>query len=315
MASPRATSLSAALVALALLAGACGGDDDAATDTTETTAEVDEAAESPDGESGVDEADDDGAGDPSDLTADDLLEAVERTKASDSASVQLALAFDGGPAIGSQELGLGGDVAFDGSRGDIFVRASDGDGEIRLLFDDQQAWVGGDRPEVRDALPDGAEWAAVSSEALFASEAFSNPGDLAMLYLVGGATDVREDGDVIRFDIDLDAAVASAPEELQDEVAETISLTGDAPPEVTGEVRLDDDGRITDLSVLGIQRATEEEIEALGLEEGAEIRLTLEVAISDFDEPVEVEAPPASTTVPIEEAPAIAQLIGVTPAG
>jgi len=295
-----------ALAALALLGAACGGGDDDAADPTPTAPDAAESTETTEAGEAEDEA--------SGVTADDLLEAVDRTKAASSATVQIDAAFDGGPTFGTQELSLGGLVSFDGARGDITLEVGEGQGAIRVLLDDADAYVGGDFADVRDALPEGASWASVPREQLLASPGFTNPGDLAFLYLVGGASDVREDGDVLRFDIDVDRAVESAPEELREQVASTLTFTGERAPEVTGELELDDEGRITSLSVLGIQRPTAEETEQLSLDEDAELRITLDVALEGFDEPVDVEAP-SSGVVPIGEAPELASMLGVAAAG
>lgn len=294
-----------ALAALALLAAGCG-DDDGAAPTTTTSAPAE--ATGGDAESGDDAEE---RGEPSDVTADDLLAAVDETKAAGSAAVQIDAAFDGGAAFGSQELSLGGPVTFDGTRGDITLEVSGSEGAMRIVLADGSAWVGGDLDQVRDALPDGADWAQLPLEELLASPGFSNPGDLAYLYLVGGATDVREDGDALRFDIDLEAAVGSAPEELRDEVASTVSFTGEQDPDVTGAVVLDDEGRVTSLSVVGVQRPTAEEADQLSIGEDEELRVTLDVALDGFGQPVEASVPEGDA-VPIAEAPDLAALLGIS---
>jgi hypothetical protein len=297
----------AALAVLALLLGACGGEDGSEPATTTTTAEITtettettEAAEDGDGL----------AGEASDVTVEDLLEAVERTRASESAAIRLAMTFDGGSLLGRQDVLAEGAARFDGTEGDMVFDTSEQQGSLRIVLADGVGWIGGDIPEVRGTLPDGAEWAEVPLDDLFASDSFTNPGDLAFLYLVGGAQDIREDGDVLRFVVDLDAAVASAPDELREEVESTITFSGDGEPEVTGEVELDDEGRITSLSVLGIHRPTAEEAEHFGIDEDHELRITIDAELGAFDEPVDVAAPEGGS-VPIAEAPELAAMLGV----
>lgn len=305
------SSIIAPFVALALLGVACGDDD---TDTAATTSTTDEVAE--DQETGTEaeedetedesESEDDGG----DATVDTLLEAVERTRAAESAVVELQLGFDGGTALGSQEATVSGPVALDGSSADLRVSINGQDDTLRFVVLGDRSFVGGDGEEVRGALPEGADWAELTTEQLLESPDFANPGDLAFLYLVGGAEDIEIDGSTYRFTVDMEAAVASAPAELRDIVAESLSFTGDEEPEITGEAELDDDGFITFMEIVGIQRASEEEAEALGLDPDTEIRVSIGTAIEDIDEPIEVQAP-EGTVVPIAEAPDVAAMLGV----
>jgi hypothetical protein len=297
--------LLAVLAALSLLA-ACGSSDEETTTTTTTeqvsTTEADDNAD----DSGEG---DDGEGDAQ--SAEGLLEAVERTRASETASVELQLGFDGGARLGSQEATLAGDVALDGSIGRIGV-AIDGEADsLVVVLLEERAWIGGEGADVRSAMPDGVDWVEVPSADLLESPAFSNPGDLAFLYLVGGARDVEADGDVYTFTVDFEAAVDSAPEELREEVASTLSFTGSLEPEITGEAELDDEGRLVSLSVVGIQRPSEEEADQLGIDEDG-LRIELHARITDIDEAIDVEEPEGEKA-PLEEAPGIAQLLGLTP--
>lgn len=296
-------SFVAALAALALLA-ACGGDDDATTDTTTTTAEEVDGSE----RSTTTAADDDG--EASDVTVDDLLEAVETTRRAGSATVELDLGFDGGELLGAQSVSIGGQATFDGDRADLTVSANGEADTLRILVDGDRSWMGGEGDDVRQALPEGAEWVAIPGDELRASQGYSNPGDLAFLYLVGGAQDIEDAGDGYRFDVDLDAAVASAPAELQEEVASNLSFTGSLDPEITGEVVLDDEGRITSLTVVGIQRPSAEEAEQLEIDPDSEIRVELGATLEDFDEDFDVEEP-EGRIVPLSEAPQVGALLGI----
>lgn len=296
----------AVLAALGLLA-ACGSSDDETTTTT-TTEQV-STTEADDDEGGDDEGDDDGGADAQ--GAEGLLEAVERTRASDTASVELQLGFDGGARLGSQEATLAGDVALDGSVGRIGVEIDGEPDSLVVVLLEERAWIGGEGADVRSALPEGVDWVEVPSADLLESPAFSNPGDLAFLYLVGGARDVEADGDVYTFTIDFDAAVDSAPEELREDLASTLSFTGSLEPEITGEAELDGEGRLVSLSVVGIQRPSEEEADQLGIDEEG-LRIELHARIDDIDDTIDVSEPEGETA-PLEQAPGIAQLLGLTP--
>lgn len=302
------SSIAAAVAALALLA-ACGGDDATPGSTTTT---VEEAGGS-DGSATTAPGDGDG-GEPGDVTAEELLEAVEATRAAGSATVELALGFDGGELLGSQSVSIGGPATFDGSRADLTVSANGEADTLRILVDDDQSWMGGHGDDVRGALPEGADWVEIPADDLRAAQSYSNPGDLAFLYLVGGAQDIEATDDGYRFDIDLDAAVASAPEELKEEVASNLSFSGSLAPEITGEVVLDDEGRVTSLAVVGIQRPSAEEVEQMELAPDTEIRIELDATLEDFDEDFDVEEPDGEV-VPLSEAPQVAALLGIEGAG
>lgn len=303
--SPLNRSCAVAAFASLVLLTACGSDDASSTDDTTTTG-VEEA----DGREGT-PTEDAGAGEDGDVTVDELLEAVEATRAVETATVELALGFDGGELLGAQEAVLSGSLAVDGSEADIRVAANGEEDAARFVVLDDRAWVGGVGADVRGALPEGADWAELPAEDLLASDGFENPGDLAFLYLVGGATDIQADGDGYRFDVDLDAATASAPEELREQVASNFSFTGSEPPEITGEVTLDDEGRISTLSVVGVQRPSAEEAEQLDVDPETELRLHIDVSVTDVDEQLDIEEP-AGEIVPLSEAPDIAALLGLS---
>lgn len=293
-----------AVLATLVLLTACGGDDD---DATPTTTEAPAGEETPTTD-GV--PDDDGAGEAT--TTEDLLEAVEATRASDTANAQLRLGFDGGELLGSQVVTLGGPVALDGTAGEIVVSVDGEADSIRIVFADGQAYVGGQGADVRSALPEGIEWVQVPVDELLATDSFSNPGDLAFLYLVGGAQEIEVDGSTYTFGVDMEAAIESAPEELRDEVASSLTFSGSAEPEITGEAEVDDEGRLVSLSVVGVQRPTAEEAQQLGIEETAELRVELDADITEIDEPIDVDAP-TGPTAPLSEAPGIAQILGISP--
>jgi hypothetical protein len=147
--------LLAVLAALSLLA-ACGSSDEETTTTTTTeqvsTTEADDNAD----DSGEG---DDGEGDAQ--SAEGLLEAVERTRASETASVELQLGFDGGARLGSQEATLAGDVALDGSVGRIGVEIDGEADSLVVVLLEERAWIGGEGADVRSAMPDGVDWVEV----------------------------------------------------------------------------------------------------------------------------------------------------------
>lgn len=305
----RACSLIAPFVVLALLGAGCGDDDtDAATDTSADDVLEDQGTETetetepdPDPEADADAAD---------ATVDALLDAVERTRSSESAVVELAIGFDGGALLGSQAATVSGPVTLDGTRADLRVSVDDEPDRVRFVVVDDRSWVGGEGDEVRAALPEGADWVELTTEQLLESPDFSNPGNLAFLYLAGGAADIEVDGSTYRFTVDLDAAAASAPSELRAAVAESLSFTGEQEPEITGEAELDDEGRITRLEVVGVQRPTEQEIERLDLDPDTAIRASIATRISDLDEPVDVEAPDGEV-VSLADAPGMAAMLSL----
>lgn len=280
-----------ALVALLPVIGACSSDERSDDATTTTSAAADGAGQ--------------------DATKDELVAAIERTRSAESMEVALQLAFDGGSTLGSQSASIAGPIVLDGSAMDL---ASEVDGQadaIRVVVLDGQAWVGGEGEDMQGALPDGADWATLPAEDLFASPGFTNPGDLTFLYLLNGAHDIETTGEgSYRFGIDLEEAVSSSPAEVQEELAGTLTFSGEADPEITGEVQLDDEGRIVALDVVGVQTPTADEREQLGLADDDELRIELHVAVEGIDEPVEIAAPDGAV-VELADAPDVASLIGV----
>lgn len=297
------------VAALALLAAACGDDEPVAAPAEKETPSEPGASEAESME--VEDGDEDEAASAT-VTAEDLLAAVEATRASTSAVVELRLGFDGGDLLGSQEVSIAGPVLLDGSQADLSVTVDGTRDNLRLVLVDERSWVGGVGEDVRGAMPEGADWVEVPAADLLASPQFTNPGELAFLYLVGGAQDIESDGDVHTFTLDVEAATAAAPEELREDVASSVTFNGTEEPEITGEVELDEAGRIVALSVLGIQRPSAEEAERFGIEDDSSIRVELDATIDDIDEPVDVREPDGSV-VTLEEAPDIAALLALSP--
>lgn len=286
-----------ALVALLPLVAGCS-DDDSSDGTTTTVAAGGSTTAARD--------------DAGDATKDDLVAAIERTRRSKSMEVTLRLAFDGGSTLGSQAASIAGPIVLDGSAMELTSEVDGQAGAIRLVVLDGQAWVGGEGEEMQGALPDGVDWATLPAEDLFASPGFTNPGDLTFLYLLNGAQDIEATGEgSYRFGIDLEEAVRSSPADVQEELAGTLTFSGAADPEITGEVQLDDEGRIVALDVVGVQTPTADEREQLDLAEGDELTIELHVAVEAIDEPVEI-AEPDGEIVDIADAPEVATLIGVT---
>lgn len=284
---------------LALLAGlsfltSCGDGDDGQEAATTTTTEA----------RGEDEQEAGGG----DLEAR-LREAIEATRSVESMRLELDLDLRLG-AGDSQSVGLDADFALDASAADLSSEIGGQADAIRILVLGDRAWVGGEGPDVRAALPAGAAWAALDAASLFTSPSWTDPGELAFLYLLNGAVDVEDEADGrYRFTLDLAQAIDEAPAELRDAVAEVITFDGEAEPEITGEVELDDEGRVVLLDIEGVQRPTADEVEALELAEGDEVRIALHLEIGGFDEDVEVEEPEAAEVVGISEAPNIAALL------
>lgn len=284
---------------LALLAGlsfltSCGDSDDAEEAATTTT----EAQEEDEREAGG-----------GDDAAERLSDAIEVTRSAESMRLALDLDLDLGNN-GSQSVGLEAAFALDSSAVDLSTEIEGQRDAIRIRVLDDRAWVGGEGEDMQAALPDGAAWAELDSATLFESPTWSDPGELAFLYLLNGAVDVEEEGDDrYRFTLDLDKAIEEAPADLRDDVGEVITFQGDAEPEITGEVELDDEGRVVVLDIEGVQRPTAEEEEALDLVQGDEIRITLHLEIADFDEEIDLEEPDAAEVVDIAEAPEVATLL------
>lgn len=283
----------APILAVALLVG-CGGDSresDAGDATTTTT-----AASAPE---------------VTGREAAQLLnESIEQTRAIQSMRFSLSLAFDGGSLLGSQSAEIAGAVALDGTALDLSATIEGQADALRLLILGDRAWVGGEGEDVRDALPAGASWVELAASDLKASPTYSDPSDLDFLYLLNGATDIEAEGNGrYRFGIDLDRAIAESPVDRREQVAETMTFDGDAEPEITGEVTLDQQGRVREMSILGIQRPTVEEQETFDLEDGDELRIQLRFTADDIDEEVEVEAPDAADVVDIADAPEVATLL------
>jgi hypothetical protein len=225
-----------------------------------------------------------------------LVDSIEATKAADSAHTKLHLDFDGGATLGTQAFDLAGDYATDGSAADITASSSGGStaraNDLKVRVDGTRAWVGG--RTLASALPDGASWVSLTTKQLLDSGGYSNPGDLAFLYLLRGAEDVRRDGDTYRFTVDLDRAADRAPADLRDEVECTMSFSGVRDPEVTGTATLDDDGRVVAYRVQG---------------KGGTIQLTLEAEFSDYGVAVDVDAPDGDDVVRLEDAPGVLRLL------
>lgn len=281
----------AVVLAIGLSALGCADDGDAGT-----------AVDDPSPTSS-DETDD---GDPAEV----LRGAIEETRAVDTLSVSLRLALDGGTFLGSQSTTLSGVAALDGSTLDISAGIGDEAEAVRIVVLDGTAWVGGQSVDVRAALPEGAEWVELPAADLQASPAYSDPGELAFLYLLNGAMDVEEEGDGrYTFDVDLDEAVAASPPERRVAVAATLTFNGDSTPEVSGSVELDDEGRVRRLEVSGIQRPTPDERESFDLEEDFELSVELEVGLDDIDDALDVDAPDADVVADIDEAPEMATLL------
>lgn len=281
----------APILAVALLVG-CGGDnresDAGATTTTAASAPAVTGREA----------------------AQLLSESIEQTRAIQSMRFSLSLAFDGGSLLGSQSAEIAGAVALDGTALDLSATIEGQADALRLLILGDRAWVGGEGDDVRDALPAGASWVELTASDLMASPTYSDPSDLDFLYLLNGATDIEAEGNGrYRFDIDLDQAIAEAPVDRREQVSETMTFDGDAEPEITGEVTLDEEGRVREMSILGIQRPTVEEQETFDLEDGDELRIQLRFTADDIDEEVEVEAPDAADVVDIADAPEVAALL------
>ncbi|MBW3546663.1 MAG: hypothetical protein KY452_00800 [Actinobacteria bacterium] len=222
----------------------------------------------------------------------------------------LQLAFDAGSLLGSEAAAITGAVVLDGSALDLSATIGGQADALRLLILEDRAWVGGESDDVRDALPTGARWVELAARDLMASPTYSDPSDLDFLYLLNGATNIEAEGDGrYRFGVDLDRAIAQAPADRRDEVAETVTFDGDAEPEITGEVALDEEGRVRQMSILGVQRPTTEERKAFDLEDDDELRVELHFTADDIDEEVDVEAPDAAEVVDIADAPEIAALL------
>ena len=220
-----------------------------------------------------------------------LVESIEATKAAESAHTKLHLGFDGGKVLGTRTFDLGGDFRMDGKAADITARTSGRDLKVRV--DGAKAWIGGDT--IGSALPSDASWVSLTTTQLVDSGGYSNPGDLAFLYLLRGAERVRRDGDTYRFTVDLDRAKDEAPARLRDAVAGTMSFTGIAHPTVNGTATLDDEGRVVSYDVHG---------------KGGPLKLTLTARFSDYGTDVEVNAPDSGDVVPLAQAPRVLELLG-----
>jgi hypothetical protein len=295
----------APVVALAILA-ACsdgGSDDDGAaspTTTSDTTAERSADPTTTEPSEGLSE----------DEAGRILSDAIETTRSVDSMVVSLELSFDGGSLLGTQSVRLAGPVRLDGTEIDISAEIEEQPDAIRILISEDRAWVGGEGDDIRAALPNGADWVELAASVLQASPTYSDPSELAFLYLLNGADEIESDGEGrYRFNVDLDRAIDEAPAERREDVASTLTFSGEAEPVITGEVVLDDDGRVRSMEITGVQGPTDEEREAFDLGDDEEVTIRLLVLIDDIDVPVDVDAPDPDSVVDIADAPEVATLL------
>ncbi|HEX5945130.1 MAG TPA: hypothetical protein VFY82_02585 [Acidimicrobiales bacterium] len=309
----------AALVAAgALLLGACAQEasDSVATGRgAETTADADGAG----GSEGDDRSRDDDSGDDSG-EAPDLVAAMEATRASESAEVEMLLDVDS--PMGGGTVDMTGDLSR-GDHGTATFAAEMGATvfELEMVADGEALWITSDAEEFTDAMPEGATWVEGSVDDLRDDGVWTGlDTTFDVLSVLRGVDGVSETGtteiggDEVRLfegDVDWDAALAASEEADPAErraLEETITLTGDPDLETfTVEVGLDDDDRVRSLDVevvAGPPEPMEDEPFA------GEITLRVRLEIVSLDHEVEFpDGPPADETVPLSEAPEVAELL------
>lgn len=321
----RSRRLLALLAALALLVLAgCGDDDGSTDDPTTTTAErngddtttTDTTEPPPDEEIGhpFDLFDDDLEGVPVD--AEVVRAAIEPTVAIARAEFDYRISVDGG-LMGSQQVGVSGPIDFDDFQADLSGALDGLEDAIRLRMIGNQAWLGGELPEIRQAMPDGIRWAEDDADRLLELGVLTDPEDtFDSVYLLNGAEEVvhlgeiDRDGETLdhyRFVLDVDAAIEAAPADRRDGVAGIFSVDGDNDPVMVAEVAIDADGHMRSLWIIAVLEPTEEERQSLGADT---IRLELALSIDAIGEAVEVEAPDPDEVVDLDEVPGLVALLG-----
>lgn len=236
-----------------------------------------------------------------------LAEAIDKTRSAETMDLIVELSYDGGRLLGTRQVTIEGELGTDGNRSALSSN-EDGFGAIEVRILDEKAWVGGDMEQVRAALPEGAEWAEVTTDVLLASPNFDDVGRLSFLYLLGGATKVMATGaDEYSFALDMAKAVSAAPANIQVEVGRLLRFPGENEPEIIGTVELDDEGRLVSMVIHGMQ--TPSPAEAVQFGGDAITKLSMSVELDDFGEPVEVEAPAADLVVPISRVPELADFL------
>ncbi len=193
--------------------------------------------------------------------------------------------------------------------------------ELEMVADGEAVWITSDADEFTDAMPDGATWVEGSVDDLRDDGVWTGLDTtfdvLSVLRGVDGlsaAGTTEIGGDEVRLyegDVDWEAALeaseAADPAERR-ALEETITLTGD--PDLatfTVEVGLDDDDRVRFLDVEVVASPPESRADD---PLAGDITLRIELEMASVDHDVEVpEGPPADETVPLSEAPEVADLL------
>ena len=313
----------AALVAAgALLLGACAQE---ASDTV-STSRGDGTTHDTEGADGS-EDDDRSRDDESDGGSDDeggedpnLVGAMEATRASESAELEMMLDVDS--PMGGGTVDMAGDLSR-GDHGTATFAAEMGatEFELEMVADGEAVWITSDAEDFTDAMPDGATWVEGSVDDLRDDDVWTGlDSTFDVLSVLRGVDRVSENGtteiggDEVRLfegDVDWEAALEASDEADPDErraLEETITLTGDPDLQTfTVEVGLDDDDRVRFLDVEVVAGAPE------SMEDdpfAGEITLRIRLEIVSLDHEVDFpEGPPADETVPLSEAPEVADLL------
>jgi hypothetical protein len=255
------------LTALVVVAISCGGDDDTATPVGTTS----------------------------------LVDAASTTLDETALSFELEFSIDG-PGV-HEDGRLEGSGDFDANRGT--VTATTGGIEAKALFDGDRFWLKSSDEAFTSLMPDGKEWVRGNLSELADDAAVTRLEPLSLLYLLNGAESVEADDAVgstsYRFDVDMQAAVDSAPSDRRDEVAALIE-SSQGQPRVSGEAIVDGDGHVRELTVDGTVAASEGDVD-----------ISYEATLDRLDEAVSFEPPPDDEVVALAEVPELTDQLNASP--
>ena len=246
-------------------------------------------------------------GDVDEEAVAELVDAVDRTRASSSGRVTQDLELSV-PMLGEVVLGVSATVpSFDGAAfaTDISLEQSGTTITGEAISDGERGWVRFDAPEGTEppaGIPLGT-WVTGPVDELADAQLFEPLAEtFAPLDLVHGATSVGEPEEVeldgrplVRraVEIDLERASAQVPAARREALDGVISLSGtEGPVLLVGDVWLDADGRLVamDVSAEG----------TFGDEQG-DYRARVSMDVSAIDEELELPAPPDPAEVEVVE--------------
>jgi hypothetical protein len=244
---------------------------------------------------------------PDDIPAA-LGEAVELTRAVESASLRYELSLQ---AEGEDDMAIDAEGAMtaDGVADITIAGRGVGEDESALRSDGDTAWLRTDREMVRDELPDGVEWVEAPYQEFVDDEIVFGLADVwDVLPVLRGLEDPKDDGAeevgettvrLLRGDVDLGAALEAASPTEREGLEAALTAEPDEIGSFDATVGLDEEGRVR---VLRLEIESDSSV--------GDVTLGMVLTATALDQPVQApEPPPEDETVRIDEIPGLQAIL------